>query len=585
MQRWAYWAVAVVLLFGVWVMAHDLQRESLSFDESWSWWAIHNTARPEVGIRGQLRTVRDDFLLVWDNIRRDDVHPPLYYLGLNAWTLVMGESVFSLRVLSLLWGTLALGATIALGRAMLGWQAGLAAGALLVGAGVFVYHARDARMYTQWFALMFLTVLACWRWMMRPSVWRGLVWGSFSVLAFWTHLITGLFVPVLWGVALVMKGGTRPRYALLLIPVLITLVGAGIWVPFAREQLAQRVGAGDPLPTDWATVSAIVHQLSHEILLLGVAVLAIGAALSQPRTRQPASLLLVFALAPVGVLLLMNTQMAVFQMRYILPIWGAWAVLLALGFVVLVRRAVWLVGVVTLFVAWQMASFVWLPKPAYAETAQAIATLRDSREPALVALLGSHPLRYHARESAMLDGIMLDMSWDAMLPLRRYEITKNVQKSPRVWVVAQVQDPALWDVVGALGRGFGHVSLVHDALVVRLDADLAPADYNFGDALAYTGSAGMVARVAVGEVWCITDSLAIQGEGNANWHMSLQITEGFNSIVAQHDSPLGEEACVTVARAGEFHVRLMVYDVATGARLPVLPLGTDYLGVGVLVVE
>ncbi len=582
-MRWAYGAVVVLLLWGAWVMAYDLQRESLWFDEGWTWWAIHNPERPEAGTRAQLRYLLEDFARVWDNVRRDDVHPPLYYLGLNAWALAAGESVFVLRVYSLLWGVLALAAAIALGRAMLGWQVGLAAGTLLVSLGVFVYYAREARMYAQWLALSLLMLWACWRWLLRPTLWRGVLWGAFAVLAFWTHLMTALFVPLLWSAALATSGG-RNRRVLLFVPVLVTLVGASAWLPFAGAQLAQRIGAADPLPSDMATVSALLHQLSSSTLVWSVALLACAAALAQPRTRQAASLLLAFGLVPVGVLLAANTQTPVFQLRYVLPLWGVWAMLVSLGLTVLLRRAVWLVAAVLLLTIVQLQSFIWLPKPPYAPLAQEVAALRHDLEPALIALLDSHPLRYHARDTGMLGGITVDMSWQPLSPLERRALVERLRHVPRLWLVTQAQDPALWDVVGALGRGVGELRRVQDVLVLRLDAEKSPPEHTFGDVARYTGRLDMVTRLRVGEAWCAGEALHV-GDVAGDWRVSAQLTEFFAAVVAQHDVPLGEAACVTATRAGAFHVRLVVYDGATGARLSVLPLGVDFLVAGVLLVE
>lgn len=582
-MRWSYGAVVVLLLWGAWVIAHDLQRESFWFDEGWTWWAIHNPERPEAGARAQVRYLREDFARVWENVRRDDVHPPLYYLGLNAWALLVGESVFALRTYSLLWGVLAVAAMVALGRALLGWQVGLAAGVLLLALGVFIYYAREARMYAQWLALLLLTLWACWRWLLRPTLWRGVVWGILGVLAFWTHLMTALFVPVLWGVALATSGG-RNRHALLVVPVLLTLLGAGAWLPFAGAQLAQRVGAADPLPSDMATLSALLHQLSNSALVWGVALLAIAAALAQPRTRQAASVLLVFALVPVGVLFVANSQTPVLQLRYVLPLWGVWAIVVSLGLVVLLRRAVWLVVAVLLLAMVQMQSFVWLPKPPYAALAQEIATLRHDLEPALVALLDSHPLRYHARDTGMLGGITVDISWQPLTPLERRALVDGLRHVPRLWLVTQAQDPALWDVVGAAGRGVGVLRRVQDVLVLRLDAESAPLEPAFGEVGHYTGALDSVARLGVGEAWCVGDALRVN-DAAGDWRVSLQLTQAFATVIAQQDAPLGETVCVAAPRTGVFHLRLVVYDGTTGARLPVLPLSVDFLGMGVLHAE
>ena len=85
---------------------------------------------------------------------RLDVHPPLYYVVLHAWTLLAGASAWSARLLSVLFSLGILITTHVVGTHLAGRRTGLIAAALLAVSIFHIEFAQEARMYAQ------LTLLA-----------------------------------------------------------------------------------------------------------------------------------------------------------------------------------------------------------------------------------------------------------------------------------------------------------------------------------------------------------------------------------------------------------------------------------------
>lgn len=105
-----------------------------------------------------------------------DIHPPLYYLLLHGWQQLLGQSMFSLRLLSVLLGVLTIAAVVALGRALgekRPWLLALAALLTAVNPAL-VYYSQEARMYALLGLLATLATVCLLRWLgvvpgSRPS--------------------------------------------------------------------------------------------------------------------------------------------------------------------------------------------------------------------------------------------------------------------------------------------------------------------------------------------------------------------------------------------------------------------------------
>jgi mannosyltransferase len=233
-------AFALVLALGAALRADRLGLEELTTDEAFSW---RMTTHPAPDIVRRTAT---------------DVHPPLYYLVLAAWTGATGDSPAALRGLSVLLGLAALGLAYLLcvevdrfaetGKGG-GGRWGATAAALLVALHADqVGHSRHVRMYALGIALAGLTawlMLRAMRSERRALAW----WAAYAVSAAalcYTHYYGAFTVAAQLGfagislVSRVRASVVRPREATgLLAAALLTAALFAPWLTVLRRQTAR----------------------------------------------------------------------------------------------------------------------------------------------------------------------------------------------------------------------------------------------------------------------------------------------------------------------------------------------------------
>lgn len=165
------------MLTGILLLAYALRvagllSESLWIDEGYSW-ALANSRLADV-VRGTAA----------------DQHPPFYYLVLWIW-LSLGRTLFSLRYLSALIGTLGVVAGAWVGRELLGKRVGLVTGLLLACSPMHIWYSQEARMYILLALLVTFSAGFCWRLVRGERGW--LPYLICTVLALYTHYFA-LFV-------------------------------------------------------------------------------------------------------------------------------------------------------------------------------------------------------------------------------------------------------------------------------------------------------------------------------------------------------------------------------------------------------
>ncbi len=214
-----------------------------------------------------------------------DIHPPLYYWLLHAWTRVTGTSEVGLRSLSALLGVLLVLAVTLLGRVMFDRNIGLAAGFVAALAPFQVYYSQEARMYI----LLALEATAavlffCWyvrqedarlptsaertarrlRWLSFPGQLLVLSW----VTGLYTHYAFPLMIVLLSGLYLVwlavswrrgLGWGRLARWALLL------ALSAGLYAPWLSVAIRQLTSWPAP-----AGLPSLADQMRGLLATLGL---------------------------------------------------------------------------------------------------------------------------------------------------------------------------------------------------------------------------------------------------------------------------------------------------------------------------
>lgn len=136
-----------------------------------------------------------------------DVHPPLYYILLHYWSLVFGDQVATLRLLSVAWGVVAIVFSFLVVRRTFGRTSAWLAIPLLAAEPLFFHYSGIMRMYSMAVAICLAAtyILVCLvsTTNHRKRLW---LWGAYAVLVavgMWTNYFTALiwiahFVWIFW---------------------------------------------------------------------------------------------------------------------------------------------------------------------------------------------------------------------------------------------------------------------------------------------------------------------------------------------------------------------------------------------------
>ena len=125
----------------------------------------------------------------------NDNHPPLYYALLHFWVQVFGDSEFSLRSLSAVFGVLTVAFVYKLGVLLYGERVGLVATAVLALSKFSINYSQEARMYSLLPLLATVSVYYFWKLLHKPGRGNALLYGAATVLLLYTHSY-GVFVVV-----------------------------------------------------------------------------------------------------------------------------------------------------------------------------------------------------------------------------------------------------------------------------------------------------------------------------------------------------------------------------------------------------
>ena len=177
-------AWALLLLGALFLRLFGLHHESLWWDE----YASH--------VYLDASSLREFLSL---NRTLDPMALPVYNTLEYFWNRHVSESVYLLRLLSVILGLAALPLAYALGRTLHSRQAGYTAAALLALSPVHIHHSQGIRMY-----VLFILVAACVVWsfvrlLEKPSPGLWFLHLAASLCLYWTHAFAGLIPAVLGG--------------------------------------------------------------------------------------------------------------------------------------------------------------------------------------------------------------------------------------------------------------------------------------------------------------------------------------------------------------------------------------------------
>lgn len=291
-----------------------------------------------------------------------DVHPPLYYWLLKAWSGIFGATDLGYRSLSIALGAGTIAIAFALARKLFGRQVAWASLLLLSISPMLVRYSDEARMYTLSALIVFLAtyVLIKAKETKNRKLW--VAYGVLISLGMWTHYFTALAWLahwVWWGVGSYKKGISWKKYWkaffskewLLSYGLAIALYLP--WLPFMLRQLGivQVAGfwigpVGVDTPTNYLTnyFYYLEHSQVKSWLALALIAVVVTVVVTLPKVvrrlnefeRRSFSLLTILAWVPFGLLFLASLPplRSSYVERYLIPSIVAMSLFLAVTLVV-----------------------------------------------------------------------------------------------------------------------------------------------------------------------------------------------------------------------------------------------------------
>ncbi|MBN1661685.1 MAG: glycosyltransferase family 39 protein [Anaerolineae bacterium] len=376
-HRHLYTALIILLLAGA-LRIVGLDRTGLEIDEAFS---IQLAAlSPAAIVRGTAA----------------DVHPPLYYLILHIWLLVVGNSVFAVRLLSALLGWLAVALVYTVGR-HLSPVVGLLGAALLAISPPHLWYSQQARQYALLILLIVASTWLAWRWWSSATAREGAipVWYVLATLAaLYTHTFAIFLLAAQTAAGILLwqqragqeRPGMLPRWIALQV---LVLLGFAPWLPVLVDQALNHKASWIP-DLSWPLVRSswlfmlsgrdwVGHMGDHAVALLGLGLLF----LALPSTgRRPwngrllAWIALWFAL-PILLAITISLFTPIYQNKQLLIVVPALVLLLAAGCLRPKSRLVQVLLAAALFASLALARYQQYIEP-YHESWDEVAAYLDA---------------------------------------------------------------------------------------------------------------------------------------------------------------------------------------------------------------
>jgi 4-amino-4-deoxy-L-arabinose transferase-like glycosyltransferase len=186
-------ALLAIVLIGLFLRVYQVGTQSIWYDEAWSILAS-KLAVPQIMVE----------------ITAGDVEPPLYYFLLHYWMMVFGTSASAVRLLSVLFGVLAIPMIYVVGRQLFNKEVGLVGALVLALSSFNIWYSQETRMYSLMVLLALLSMYFFLRLLRRRLLQRNNLALSagyvfFTALLVYTHyygwfvvIAQNIYVLTLW---------------------------------------------------------------------------------------------------------------------------------------------------------------------------------------------------------------------------------------------------------------------------------------------------------------------------------------------------------------------------------------------------
>jgi 4-amino-4-deoxy-L-arabinose transferase-like glycosyltransferase len=310
-------AMGFAVVAAVWLRWSGLDSQSFWADEGYTAWISQFSPKE-----------------IWRIQQEADISPPLYYILLHYWSVLLGNSELSLRALSALFATLSLPLFYLVAREILSHRMAVALAMMLYSVSFFqIWYAKEARYYALLGFLSLGGLYCVLRCLEKASAFRLLGFALFLSAGLYTHNMAWLYLPglaVFWFVY-PSEMTVRARIRIGLIVAALVLLSYLPWLPTLGVQLrglqqfqqsqpfwVPKPRARDLLETlcvlsgfDTRTLQDVFRDHFHRTKLFGfwtwapaflvVSVLSVIGALYavRPANRRKSAALLAYSILPI----------------------------------------------------------------------------------------------------------------------------------------------------------------------------------------------------------------------------------------------------------------------------------------------
>lgn len=514
-------SVMITIIFAI--ILNESTNYSLGTEEGFSAWIIRDEMRDPETIRDSIRFIRDSLLNTFKHVR-DDAQLPLYYLLLDIWALLSGDSEFSLRLPSALMGMISLASVYAIGRQYFNTKTGLIALLLFGTSGFYLYYTREAQLYSLYLALSIISTWAYSRLWHKASIFRGAIYVIFLAFLIFTH---------------------HTAFVILLIHGLHALLTNHVW---SKKSKAWQ---GFLLLMLWIVVPVIALFV---IDMMGLSLFRLE------------YLLLII---PAGALFIANL---ISNMRS--------------SFLDTPRRQLALIVIFTgLIISAQFRTY-HVQSQARPDWHEAVSNADESRavgESALVNFDADSPLAYYAHRTGLLDGISINIAWRRFSSQEIPHIADSLESASTVWSIVNLQDANSWGAIATLSenRNITYRDILEETIFYEFSEEAGETlSFTFGTdrdnrLLAYRGEFYRRYRADVGEEICVPIRLETLADIPEGYVIGLQTSYDMRSYVKTLEAytrgdMIEEEFCFNREYESDIHLRLHIYDTQTSTHLDVM---------------
>lgn len=298
-------AIVSILLLSAVLLIRDLTATSLWADEGWT---IAATAESN-----PIKVVTE-----WV---AEDVHPPLFFMELNIWRKLTGDTIFAMRYYSVLITLTGVALMYQLGTSMFSERAGILAALFLGMHDLVRVLTQEVRHYPQQQTTTVLAMWLYWRFWQRPTRKRGIAFAVGGAVLIWSHYWGGF---VLLAMA-IHAGMTRWKQLKVYV---FAFGGIGLlyipWLPALYHQITIERPSGLPhaLENSWVVYRTLAFQLAGTPELFWIVLGIVGTLgvfiIKRPKEWLPTTasgLPAMIIILTVGLSLLVNTQYATLSFR------------------------------------------------------------------------------------------------------------------------------------------------------------------------------------------------------------------------------------------------------------------------------